>query len=75
MCVCVCVCVSLYLYLHTTCCKAIGQASITCLSLALAAVASSMRIFGNEKVTFRREFQSGMSTEAFCMFASGCLRE
>ena len=45
-----------------------GQASITCLALALAAVASSLRIFGDETVTFRRESTSGLSTEAYCKF-------
>ena len=45
-----------------------GQASITCLSIALAAVASSLRIFGDERVTFRRESTSGLSTEAYCKY-------
>ena len=45
-----------------------GQASITCLGLALAGVASSMRVFGDELVIFRRESEAGLSTEAYCTY-------
>ena len=43
----------------------VGQASLSCLALALAAVASSLRIFGREKVVFGREATTGTSTEAY----------
>ena len=47
-----------------------GQASVTCLGLALAAVASTIRVFGDELVNFRRESESGLSTEAYCASAA-----
>lgn len=43
----------------------IGQASLSCLALSLAAVASSLRVFGREKVVFGREATTGTSTEAY----------
>jgi len=58
----------------------VGQASLTCLALALAGVASSLRVFGTEKVVFRRETITGTSTEvchspdsACCRLVFGCL--
>ena len=44
-----------------------SQASVTCLAIALAAVASTMRVFGDETVAFRRESGAGLRTEAYCM--------
>lgn len=41
----------------------VGQASLTCLALSLAGVASSLRVFGAEKVVFRRETSTGTSSE------------
>ena len=41
------------------------QASLSCLSLALAAVSSSLRTFGNQALVFKREATGDLSTEAF----------
>jgi hypothetical protein len=41
-----------------------GEASLTCVALGLAAMASSLRVFGSEKVVFQRESR-GLSTEAY----------
>lgn len=41
------------------------QASLSCLSLALAAMASSVRVFGADMVVFARENPTGLSTEAY----------
>ena len=41
------------------------QASLSCLSLALAAVSSSLRTFGNQRLVFKREATGDLSTEAF----------
>jgi hypothetical protein len=42
-----------------------SEASLTSLALALCAVASSLRIFGDERESFTRESSSGISTEAY----------
>jgi len=42
-----------------------AQASLSCLALSLAAVASSMRVFGDEKIEFLRESGVGVSTGAY----------
>jgi hypothetical protein len=36
-----------------------AEASLSCLALALAALSSSMRIFGDEMQSFRREAATG----------------
>jgi ABC-type multidrug transport system ATPase subunit len=43
----------------------IGQASLSLLALCLSAVASSIRIFGDEQVEFKRESATGISTGAY----------
>ncbi|KJE90030.1 ABC transporter [Capsaspora owczarzaki ATCC 30864] len=42
-----------------------SEASLTCLAVALSAVTSSLRIFGNETTVFRRESAAALSTEAY----------
>jgi hypothetical protein len=42
-----------------------GQATLTSLSLSLAAMASSLRVFGAERLEFTREQSSGSSTGAY----------
>ena len=44
-----------------------GQSCIVSLSLALAAVSSSLRLFGNERTNFWRESSTGISTFAYYM--------
>lgn len=40
-------------------------ASLSCLSLSLTAVASSLRVFGSERVVFWRESSAGTNTLAY----------
>jgi ABC-type multidrug transport system ATPase subunit len=42
-----------------------GEASLSCLAVAMAAVASSMRVFGDEMASFRREAGVGLNTGAY----------
>jgi ABC-type multidrug transport system ATPase subunit len=42
-----------------------GEASLSCLAVAMAAVASSMRVFGAEMPSFRREAGVGLNTGAY----------
>ena len=43
----------------------IGQASLSILALSLAAIASSIRIFGDEQTEFKRESSTAISTGAY----------
>jgi ABC-type multidrug transport system ATPase subunit len=42
-----------------------GEASLSCLAVAMAAVSSSMRVFGAEMNSFRREAGVGLNTGAY----------
>lgn len=42
-----------------------GEASLSCLAVAMASVASSMRVFGAEMSSFRREAGVGLNTGAY----------
>lgn len=42
-----------------------GMAVLTCMALALSAMASSLRVFGTERLQFLRENSSGTLTEAY----------